>query len=251
MSDIVRALISKVFKFGIAQGWDEILGNPAEGTETRHLGGRRKRCPTAEELKRLWAVWDAWIEEGRPLLGWQFQLRALTAQRGGEILQMQWSTITGDHWVKPFSIRKRRLTSKDQDPHLVVLNPMAVEILAKIRAYHEDQPAKMVDYVFPGKREATTPNFFARETEELCRRAQVTDFVPHDLRRWGSTAANAAGCRPDWVERYIDHEIGGVAGVYNLYEYEAEKRAVALAIEGKVREAISKPLPAAAETPSA
>jgi integrase len=118
---------------------------------------------------------------------------------------------------------------------------MAQEILAKVRAYHEAQSAKVVDYVFPGKRDATTPNFFARETEELRHRAKLTDFMPHDLRRWASTAANAHGCQHDWVERYLDHEIGGVAGIYNLYDYEAEKRTVAYAIENKVREARGLP----------
>lgn len=241
MSDITRALISKIFKFGIAQGWDEIQGNPAEGTETRHLGRRRRRYPSAEEFVRLWTVWDQWIEEGRPMLGWQFQLRALTAQRGGEVLQMQWSTLTGDHWVKPFIIRKRRLTSPNQDPYLVVLSPMALDILQRIRSH--ETPSS--DFVFParlrgGQKARSKKNFFSKETVELRARAQVTDFDPHDLRRWGSTNANAFGCNPEWVERYIDHEIGGVAAVYNLYEYETEKRTVAYAIENKVREALGK-----------
>jgi integrase len=240
MSDVVRALISKIFNFGIAQGWDEITSNPVIGTDTRHVGSGRKVYPTMEEFKRLWEVWDAWIEEGRSMLGWQFQLRALTAQRGAEVLQMQWSTLSGDHWVKPFEIRKRRLTSPHHDPYLIVLSPMALEILGKIRAL--GQPS---DWVFPARARAgqdpkATLNFFAAETEELCARAKVTDFSPHRLRHWASTAANAAGCNPDWVERYIDHEIGGVAGIYNLYQYEVEKRTVAYAIENKVREALGR-----------
>jgi hypothetical protein len=45
---------------------------------------------------------------------------------------------------------------------------------------------------------------------------------------------------PFWVERYLDQEIGGVAGTYNLHEYAEQKTYVAYAIENKVREAISK-----------
>ena len=45
---------------------------------------------------------------------------------------------------------------------------------------------------------------------------------------------------PFWVERYLDHEIGGVAGTYNLHEYAEQKTYVAYAIENKVREAIGK-----------
>jgi hypothetical protein len=43
-----------------------------------------------------------------------------------------------------------------------------------------------------------------------------------------------------WVERYLDHEMGGVAGTYNLYEYAEQKTYGAYAIENKVREAIGK-----------
>lgn len=240
MSDRVRALVSRIFNFGLANGWDEIQGNPTVGTETRYIGGGRRAYPTMEEFKRLWDVWDAWVEEGRPLLGYQFQLRALTAQRGGELLQMQWSTLKSDQWVKPFAIRKRRLTTRHQDPYLIVLSPMALDILARIRAL-----GLAGDYVFPRKLRNGLPekgaqNFFAKETTELCARAKIQDFVPHDLRRWASTAANAAGCDRNWVERYIDHEIGGVAGIYNLHDYETEKRAVAYAIENKVREALGR-----------
>jgi hypothetical protein len=42
------------------------------------------------------------------------------------------------------------------------------------------------------------------------------------------------------VERYLDQEIGGVAGTYNLHEYAEQKTYVAYAIENKVREAIGK-----------
>jgi hypothetical protein len=97
-SDVVRSLISRMFRFGIANGHEEIEYNPASGTE-RALDTvpKRTRYPDDHhakrqgEFKRLWTVWKEWIVTGRPLLGWQFQLRALTAQRGGEILQMRFS----------------------------------------------------------------------------------------------------------------------------------------------------------------
>jgi hypothetical protein len=38
------------------------------------------------------------------------------------------------------------------------------------------------------------------------------------------------------VERYLDHEIGGVAGTYNLHEHAEQKTYVAYAIENKVCE---------------
>ena len=40
------------------------------------------------------------------------------------------------------------------------------------------------------------------------------------------------------MERYLDHEITGVAGTYNLNEYAAQKTYVPYAIENRVRQTI-------------
>src|SRR5580704_1382105 len=270
-SDVVRSLISRMFRFGIATGHEDIEYNPASGTEraldtipkrTRYPDDAHAKRPG--EFKRLWAVWNEWIATGRPLLGWQFQLRALTAQRGAELLQMRFSDLQqGDtHWIKPFAIRKRKKTAVHQDPYLIPLAPMAVAIIRQIRTYHEQELARknaayggtwngkqwgwpreaISDFVFPSRTDpaAGARNFWAEEVKELAEKADVEDFKPHDLRRWASTNANAVVGNPFWVERYLDHEIGGVAGTYNLQEYAEQKTYVAYAIENKVREAIGK-----------
>jgi integrase len=269
-SDIVRSLISRMFRIGIAQGFEDIEYNPAQGTERAlAYSTKRTRVPTMAEFGRLWAVWESFIEDGRKLLGWQFQLRALTAQRGGEVLQLQWSTVdldtTPGRWVKPFEIRKRKRESQHKNPFLIPLAPMAVSILRKLKEYHEQElnrknalyggtwngekwgwPREGIsDFAFPSRRnpEEGATNFWAEEVKEMASRAKVDDFRPHDLRRWASTNANAIVENPFWVERYFDHEIGGVAGVYNLNQYVEQKTYVAYAIENKVREAIGmKPI---------
>jgi integrase len=98
------------------------------------------------------------------------------------------------------------------------------------------------DFVFPSRTNpaAGARNFWAEEIKELAEKADIADFKPHDLRRWASTNANAVVGNPFWVERYLDHEIGGVAGTYNLHQYAEQKTYVAYAIENKVREAIGK-----------
>jgi hypothetical protein len=68
--------------------------------------------------------------------------------------------------------------------------------------------------------------------------AELGLVAPHDLRRWASTNANAVVGNPFRVEQYLDHEIGGVAGTYNLNQYVEQKTYVAYTIENKVREAI-------------
>jgi len=61
-------------------------------------------------------------------------------------------------------------------------------------------------------------NFFGEEDAVMRALAKVEDFDPHDLRRTASTWANAT-CPGPWVDRLLDHEIGGVAGTYNRHDY--------------------------------
>jgi integrase len=80
-------------------------------------------------------------------------------------------------------------------------------------------------------------NFFGKEDAVMRTLAKVEDFDPHDLRRTASTRAKAT-CPIPWVERLLDHDIGGVAGRYDLYAYVEHKTYVAYAIENKVRDAL-------------
>jgi integrase len=267
-SDHVRAIVSRLFRFGISQGIDAIEYNPAHGIERAKPAGQRHRVLEPAELKRLWRVWeDEFTAAGRPLIGEQFKLRVLTAQRGGEVLHMRWSAIDLDAglWTKAFQFRKRKPTDTRQDPHLVPLAPLAVTILRKLKDHHERElirknaeyggtwngkkyggwPREQIsDWVFPSRTNPANSmaNFFGKEDAVMRALAKVEDFDPHDLRRTASTWANAT-CPSPWVDRLLDHEIGGVAGTYNRHDYVEQKRYVAYAIENKVREALGmKPI---------
>ena len=55
----------------------------------------------------------------------------------------------------------------------------------------------------------------------------VTGWTIHDLRRTGSTNLAKLGVVPHVKERVLNHltgELGGIAGVYDVYSYLAEKR---------------------------
>jgi integrase len=262
-SDHVRAIVSRLFRFGISQGIDAIEYNPAHGIERAKPAGQRHRVLEPAELKRLWRVWeDEFTAAGRPLIGEQFKLRVLTAQRGGEVLHMLWSAIDLDAglWAKAFQFRKRKPTDTRQDRHLVPLAPMAVAILRKLKDHHERElvrknaeyggtwngkkyggwpRAHISDWVFPSRTDPANAmaNFFGKEDAVMKALAKVDDLEPHDLRRTASTWASAT-CPSPWVDRLLDHEIGGVAATYNRHDYVEQKRYVAYAIENKVREAL-------------
>lgn len=272
-SDIVKVLLSRMFKFCISQGIVDLDNNPASGIDRARAPRKRKRSLDAEEVRRLWANWDEYTASGKPSVGEQFKLRLLTAQRGSDVLAMRWPDLDFDKaiWIEPFEFRKRRPTDSDRDPHVVPLAPMALEILKRLKDYRERELARknaefggtwrgrenawprerVSDWVFPSAKGAGhLPNYFYRETVAMMKLAKVDDFNPHDLRRTASTWANAT-CRPDWVERLMDHEIGGVAGTYNQYAYLEHKTYVAYAIENKVREALGMPVIAMPPRPPA
>jgi integrase len=64
-----------------------------------------------------------------------------------------------------------------------------------------------------------------RHKAKFDRACGVTGWTLHDLRRTARSLMSRAGIPVDHAERCLGHVIGGVRGVYDRYEYYAEKRA--------------------------
>ena len=54
-------------------------------------------------------------------------------------------------------------------------------------------------------------------------RLTVTHWGPHDLRRSTRTLLASIGCPHDVGEAILGHMVGGVAGVYQLYQFDPER----------------------------
>jgi integrase len=67
-------------------------------------------------------------------------------------------------------------------------------------------------------------------------RLTVTHWSPHDLRRTGRTILASMGCPHEVGEAILGHVLPGVAGVYNLYRYDAERRQWLGALDAKLEE---------------
>lgn len=61
----------------------------------------------------------------------------------------------------------------------------------------------------------------------------------HDLRRTAKTLMARAGVRPDISERVLGHEITGVEGIYDRWDYMAEKRAALECLEAIIKKIIA------------
>lgn len=191
--------------------------------------GKRDRVLKGQELK---AVWQASDKLGEPF-GPFVKTLLLTGQRLREVAGMSWSEIDLEkaEWVIPAS------RSKNARDHLCPLSPQVVSLL---EARFPDKK-KRKGFVFTTTGKTAISGFskakaildreivatLAKDTGDL---KAVQPWVFHDLRRSFSTGAQSMGFAMEVVEACLNHvsgKRGGLASIYQLYEYQAEKTAVA------------------------
>jgi hypothetical protein len=85
----IRALVSRIYTFGAEQRLVPAAVNPVIGVKKPTKETTRDRVLTEEEIRRLW---EACATQNAYVCAW-FRLRLVTAQRGGELLQMRWRDI--------------------------------------------------------------------------------------------------------------------------------------------------------------
>jgi integrase len=219
--------ISALFTFAVDQDWIE--ANPAWRIKKPGQERSRDRVLTRDELQELWPALhetEAKNEDGtaKPRLSETlndaFLVLLLTAQRCGEVCQMQWSEVdlTTGWWAIPGEV------SKNHDPHRVPLTPMVLEIL-KRRA-----SAKNADdrYVFSNHRHTCVGDRAKKAAAILCNGGVSFHFRAHDLRRTAASYMGEAGVDRFHIAHVLNHRSvthSTVTAVYDRYRYDKEKRA--------------------------
>ena len=226
----VRTTLSGFFSWCIAR--DLIETSPA--IRVPKLDGERERDRALNdgEIRRFW--------QGCDKLGWPFgpllKLLLLTAQRRDEGGTMEWSEIDIDKrlWVIP------REKAKNQRAHEVHLSTLAIEIIGEL-----PKIGSAPRYVFTTNERRPVSGFSKAKTRldkamiELSRaelkadgknpdRAELEDWIFHDLRRTAGTGMAKLNVAPHVVDRILNHVSGsirGVAAVYNRHSYIEERRA--------------------------
>lgn len=72
----------------------------------------------------------------------------------------------------------------------------------------------------------------------------VTHWSPHDLRRTGRTLLASLGCPNEIGESILGHVQPGVVGIYNLFDYDKERRQWLTALDAKLESIAQAGLPA-------
>jgi integrase len=172
-----------------------------------------------------------------------FKLLLLTGQRRAEVFEMDRGELQGDQWVIPAVRAKNGVAS---------IVPLSKPALKVIEALGEIEGSTLL---FPSRSDLKTPaSGFSKATARLLKRMaelleveNVDHFRPHDLRRTMATGMQRLGVAQPVVEAVLNHVSGsrsGVAGIYQRYDYVAEKReALDLWAAEVVRITAKKPSP--------
>ena len=213
MANRLLALLKRFFSWAIE--WDVIDANPAYGIKPVTKEVSRDNVLSDDELK---AVWKAAGTMGKPF-GSIIRLLMLTAQRRGEVAGMRWTEIDLDkaEWVISLSRAKNGMENR------VPLTEAALAII-------KDQlRLKGSDFVFPSCRTPTTRHVsgFSKAKRQIDEISGVTEWRLHDLRRTAASGMARHKISPHVVEKVLNHTngiLGGVAGIYNRFGYDDEKR---------------------------
>lgn len=239
----IHSILRKLLNWAVDR--EDIAVSPLAGMKAPKACASRRRVLGQEELICLW---QATGQAGWPW-GPFVRLLVLTMQRRQEVAEMDWSEI--DLEARIWTLPAER--AKNDEAHIIPLTDTAI---AELKTLHP----KDKGFVF-STTGATPVSGYSKakrlldermlkiRTERLKALGKASDSVEiaewrlHDLRRTGATNLQALGIPIEVTEAVLNHISGtraGVAGIYNRYKYEPEKRTALEAWDARLREMLNR-----------
>ena len=205
------ALLNPFFKWCVQR--EIITSSPMQGMVAPGQGDARDRTLTTAEIKALWSATQSMTYPYQQL----YRLLLLTGQRREEGASIEWKELDLDKatWTIPSS------KTKNGKPHIVHLSTQTLAVIATLERKHG------VPYLLTttGK---TPVSGFAKGKKRLDSFMQPeTPWIVHDLRRTIVSHLAELGISTDVADRILNHVSGsqaGVKGVYQRYEFLAERK---------------------------
>lgn len=208
----VAALLSKLFSFAVDR--DLIETSPAVRIRRPVTETTRDRVLSEDELRTFWAACDGF----EPAMAALYQLRLLTAQRGGEVAGMRWQDVDLESgwWTIPSAIAKNKLA------HRVPLSNAVVDIIAgQLQRSH-----KNAALVFEARRRTAGAGARGKRQQALAAAAcGIENFRGHDLRRSAASYMASGGVPRLTIKKILNHADRDITAVYDRHSYDPEKRA--------------------------
>lgn len=231
-------------------------GRPVAG---KSPGKPVKRYLTEEEL----AVLIPWLPNFSRTICDALTLYLWTATRGAEFLQMEGKEVTeeadGLWWTCPKIKTKNSNVEEATDLRVPLVGRAEVVVRRRMALYPEGR------YLFPSspKTRVAKPHIeqvvvrtavyrhmpYAKDA--LAPLLPVIHWAPHDLRRSSRTLLARLECPDEIGEAITGHIKGGVKGVYNQYQYDAERRRWLTTLSDRLEALATRSAGAASSTPAA
>lgn len=179
----------------------------------------KKRILSDTELKTIWQAIDQGTGDERTKAA--LKLVLVTAQRPAEITNMHRSQIEGNWWTLQHD------TVKNKETHRVYLTSTALQLIGDNEGY-----------IFPSYKVGDNgePRPIVRQTLSQsivghCYYGILPSWTPHDLRRTARTIMSRLKVPLEYAEAVLNHKKQGVRAVYDLHDYDDEKREALLTLE--------------------
>ncbi len=203
--------------FGWLHQHRKLTANPCLGMYVPPPSAKRERRLSEDEIRVFWKCSG---ELGYPFCG-LFRLLLLTGCRRDEVAGLDRQELDGKRWIIPGE------RTKNKRGFLVPLSPEARELISNASEF-----AGNSGHLFTTNDRTPVSGFskVKKRLDALMKKESGEAFRPwrlHDLRRTAASGMASIKIAPHIVESCLNHISGfrsGVAGVYNLYEYEDEKR---------------------------
>ena len=212
-----RGTLSAVFSWAVQRG--HAKANPVIGTANPDPHTQGERVLTSDELRALWNATGGDNDYDRIV-----RILILTGCRKSEVGGMQWCEFNTDHttWTIPAS------RAKNGKACTLLLPRMFWRVIDGIK--QRDGTDNLFGYSNRGFRNWTHPK------KALDKRAGVSNWTHHDLRRTFRTGLGKLGIPPHIAELCINHSKGGLIAVYDKHRYEGEIAAALAQWADHVRE---------------
>jgi integrase len=215
----VLAAVSAVFSWALRE---EILpANPCK-LIARNKTTSRERILAESELPLFWM---AFSEAG--LQGCALKALLLLGQRPGEIAAWRREHIVDGWWElpgKPVPSLGWPGTKNGQSHRVWLPKPVHAIV---------DSDAT-TGFVFAGPRDRSIADLDGA-MRDICKKLGVAEPVrPHDLRRTHGSTITALGFGRDAMNRIQNHKDGGVASIYDRYQYAEENKRVMEAVGARI-----------------
>jgi integrase len=233
MADHVLAFVRRVMSWHASRSdtyRSPIVRGMARTSPTQR---RRQRILSDRELRALWKTAEAL----QSAFGFLVLFILLTATRRTEAARMRCGEVSGEEWVIPEDRYKTGLKL------LIPLSPAALAVLDKLPKIGKSGLVFTTDGEHPISGFSKFKRAFDVKMLAELRKddpdATMPNWCLHDLRRSARSLMSRCGVPSDHAERCLGHVIGGVRGVYDMYEYFAEKKRAFEALAALIQRIVS------------